>query len=130
MVNGDLVKGKFLGDIRGVRANYRDVVMNYPLLTEEVWDLEFGITDELESKGYGLITFCNYPLYIDEYYIGHFNSINGSKRKVRKLFKYLMDCFDCFYRENYEKPSEAWIVFPCNLDCEVFYVLDKVGSGY
>lgn len=130
MVNGDLIKGEFLGDIGLVRSNYHDIVMGYPLSTEEVWDLEFGIRDELESKGYGIINYCNFPLRIDKCYIGHFNSINGEKGKIRKLFKVLMEYFDCFYREDYERLSEAWIVFPKNVTCELFYVLDKVGCGY
>lgn len=130
MVDGDMVKGRFVGDVGGVRREYNRVIMEFPLSVEEVWDLEFGIRDELECKGFGLVNFCNFPLVVDGVFVGYFNSIDGDRVKIRRLFSVLCEFFDCFYRVDSEKLSVGYIVFPLNVTCEVFYVLDKVVCGF
>lgn len=114
-------------NIRDIRDNYHDLIMNYPLNTEQVWDREFIIRDNLEEKGYGIINFVNYPLFIDHAYYGHFNSINGDKLKLTKLYRILKRLgIVCFLRAYVDVPSRCAIVFPENVDCDLLDYIDKI----
>lgn len=111
-----------------IRQNYHDMIMGYPLDTEEVWDKEFIIRDKLEEKGYGIINFVNFPLIIKHDYFGHFNAINGDKSKLVKLHHELRHkCgFTCFLRTYEESPSRGAIIFPENVDCELLEYVDRI----
>lgn len=99
---------------------YHDIIMNFPLSTEQVWDIEFEIRDFIGEKGYGLINFCNYPLIIDGQYMGHYNSIDGYSKSIRLLYLQIKQWgYDCYYKRDSTTPSQAFIIFPKNVVCEI-----------
>ncbi len=114
-------------NIVNIRSNYHDLIMNYPLSTEQVWDKEIIIRDKLEEKGYGIINFINFPLFINHIYYGHFNSIDGDYSKLAKLYYMLKKLgIICFLRTYIESPSKGVIIFPENIDCDLLDYLDKI----
>ena len=116
-------------NVRLIRDNYHDLIMNYPLDTEQVWDKEFIIRDKLEEKGYNLINFVNFPLFIDNIHFGHFNAINGYKSSLNRLFPQLRSFgFVCLLRDYDDVMSKGAIVFPENITCELFDYIDNIKS--
>lgn len=109
------------------RKYYHDRIMNFPLDTESVWDIEFKIRDIIEEKGYGVINYCNYPLYINNKYMGHYNSIDGDSKLVKLLYLQIKSWgYDCYYRKDSEVFSMGYIIFPKNVVCEINEDLNKL----
>lgn len=109
-------------DKKSMQENYNNMIMEYPLGVEEVWDREMIIRDSLQEE-YGLVNFVNRTLMIGEDYLGHYNSIIGESKSMRRLYYVLKKYFKCYYRrEGYT----ASIIFPFNVSCEVYNVLDKI----
>jgi len=99
---------------------YHDIIMDYPLNTETVWDIEFKMRDYIEEKGYGIINYCNYPLIIKDKYMGHYNSISGDSYMIKLLYSQIKSWgYLCYYRKDIETPSKAYIIFPKNVVCEI-----------
>lgn len=99
---------------------YYDLVMNCPVEKGKVWDIECHIRDIVEEKGYDLINFCSFPLFIKGRYMGNYNSIKGYSKQIKYLFRQIKGWgYECYYRKNYEKSSESHIIFPKNLIYEL-----------
>ena len=123
-MNGDELKNIYTDKVK-VNNRYQEYIKNYPLSTLEIWERWDIIRDALEPK-YGLLNFVNMELTIDRVYIGHFNSIVGKRGNVRRLFDKLVEYYDCFYRFDFNRPSESYIIFPINSTDEIIEVLDKL----
>lgn len=99
---------------------YNDKIMNFPLSTEEVWDIEFEMREFIESKGYGLINYCNYPLRINGKNMGYYNSIDGYSKNIKLLLLQIKQWgYECYYRRDLDVSSKAYIIFPKNVVCEI-----------
>lgn len=127
MVNGDTLK-EFYKDKSRVNKEYHNRMMAFKtgeLSVDEIWDRYETIRDTLEEK-YGLLNFANRELYIDREFIGNFNSIVGKRGKVRMLFEELISYYNCFYRFDWNRPSESYIIFPSNCTIEIYEVLEDI----